>query len=308
MVLAKFETWLEMNLLLVDDGAALQKIVLEGPDGTVWGTWPREFPNLAQSITGMLGSLRDELPKGKHSAKLIALGSDGTQLSCYPMTVVGASDSAHEAAQNQLTAQRANAMFLANVEKAQAGMMTIMQHTSDMVSAVVEANRNLTADAERFKNERDEGRLRVLREEGKQRRLDEVAAKVLPLVELGLGLLSEFGAEWFQEREAKKAEAAKLRRQQDVAGLPSTAGQSGSVQSLDASATVGTDSRGPDDGETPSVEPVVTPDTGCDPQSRATGLDVSGCNPRNHGGIARRAGDPRGSATKRANREKVKRT
>lgn len=280
--MAKFETWLDMNLQLIDNGAALQKIVLEGPDGSVWGTWTREFPNLVQSITGMLGALRDELPKGKHSAKLLALGADGTQLSCYPMTVVGASDTAHEAAQNQLTAQRANAMFLANVEKAQAGMMTIMQHTAEMVTQVVEANRNLTADAERFKAERDEGRLRVLKEEGKQRRLDEVATKILPLVELGLGLMTEFAADWFRDREAKQA------------ALKS------SVQSAPALPTEGP-SNVEQTGTTTSAKPDLPPDSGSNTQPGTTGGDVQGRDARNGRSVAGGASNENRPATRRAN-------
>lgn len=279
--MAKFETWLEMNLQLVDNGAALQKIVLEGPDGSVWGTWTREFPNLVQSITGMLGALRDELPKGKHSAKLVALGSDGTQLSCYPMTVVGASDTAHEAAQNQLTAQRANAMFLANVEKAQAGMMTIMQHTAEMVTQVVEANRNLTADAERFKAERDEGRLRVLKEEGKQRRLDEVATKILPLVELGLGLMTEFAADWFRAREEKQAA---LKSMQSAPAL-STEGPSNVEQA----------------GTTTSAKPDLSPDSGSNTQPGTTGGDVPGRDARNGRSVAGGTSNENRPATRRAN-------
>lgn len=204
--MAKFETWLDMNLTLVDGGAVVTKVTLEGPDGTTWGTWSRDFPNLATSISGMLGSLREELPKGRHSAKLLAWADDGTQLSCFPITVTGSSEAAAEGAQNHLVAQRANALFLANVEKMQAGMMSMLAHTNEVASEIAEANRNLNADMERSRAERDEGRMRAIREEGRQRRLDQMADKFLPLIEIALGMLAERFADWA----SKQAEQAKL--------------------------------------------------------------------------------------------------
>lgn len=277
--MAKFETWLEMNLTLVDGGASAVKIVLEGPDGSAWGTWPREFPNLVQSIAGMLAALREELPRGRHAAKLIALSSDGMQLSCLPVTVTGASEQATNAAEQQLTAQRANALFLANVEKAQAGMMTILQHTSELVSQVVEANRNLTADAERSKQERDEGRIRLMREEGKQRRLDEVATKVLPIVELGLGLLTEFAAEWFQKREQRVGAGAQAKEKPEL----STAEAATEVHS-DHAETAGERERAP-----AGDEPAGAHHPGGNPQSERTQVASEGCPSGNVNGASERS-------------------
>lgn len=291
---SKFETWLDMNLQLVDNGAALSKVVLEGPDGNVWGTWPRDFPNMVQSITGMLGALRDELPKGKHAAKLLALAEDGSQLSCYPMTVIGSSSEAADAAQHSLTAQRANALFIANFEKAQAGMMTLLQHTGEMVAQVVEANRNLTEDAERTKRERDEGRLKLLREESKQRRLDEMSAKFLPMVEIGLGLVSQFAAEWFQEREErKKLEKDATAKLQVATGEPKSEVQLPNVPT----------------GTAASAESSIAPNIGSDSQSRAAGVTVQGRDAGDGNSLARRTSDesrpPKGRCSDRKGKHRT---
>jgi hypothetical protein len=207
--MAKFEMWLDMNMQLVDGGAALAKVVLEGPDGTTWGTWPRNFARLAESITGMLGALTAELPKGKHAAKLLAFAEDGTQLSCFPMTVVGASAEASEGAQQQLSWQRSNALYLANVEKLNHAILASMEHNSAIAAKIQAANTRLSEDAERTKAERDESRLKLMREEGVQRRLDAMAQQIMPLVPLGLELLTDYAQEWIAKRRDSRRLAEK---------------------------------------------------------------------------------------------------
>lgn len=261
--MAKFEIWLEMNLRTIDSGAATQKVTLEGPDGNTWGTWPRDFPEMSQSITGILAALREELPKGKHGAKLFAWAADGTQLSCFPLTLCGSSDAATEGAQNRLIAERANAMFLSNVEKQNAGMIAMMKHTADVAEHLIEANRALNADAERWKTEREESRIRILREEGKQQRLNELTNRIMPLVELALGVIAERAASLL-ENSQQKPQVGPVGTA-PTALPPSKATETTqptgvAVDSVDASGEQGT--------TTPSHEPDCPPDIGCNPPPR----------------------------------------
>jgi hypothetical protein len=267
----KFETWLDMTLALVDGGAAAVKITLEGPDGSTWGTWNREHTNLVASIAGMMAALREELPKGKHSAKLLAWASDGTQLSLFPVTLVGASDAATEGAQNQLVAQRANALFLSNVEKMQAGMMSMLTHTSDVAQQIAEANRNLSMDIEKSRIERDEGRIKALREEGKQRRLDQLTEKLMPMFELAVGVLAERAATWLETAEKSNGEK---QIQGASSGGANTSGQTSSGQSDSAR------------------------DLRCDPQSEEPRSNAPGCAGGDGGGAVGRSSGRNAAPTK----------
>lgn len=283
--MAKFEIWLDMNLKLVDGGAAVSKITLEGPDGTTWGTWTRDFPELVQSITAMLGALREELPKGRHCAKLFAWAADGTQLSVFPLTMTGASEAATEGAQTQLIQQRANALLLSNVEKSQAGMITLLEHTAHIAQQITEANRNLTADAQRSAIERDEGRLRVLREEGKQRRLDEMTQRIMPLVELALGVLAERAADWVAESQ-KKPQIGPVGKEPTALGpeAPPPA-QTSEVHSPNASGEQGTPAT--------SSESHLASDSGSDPQPEELAPDGQGCPIGSSRDLAERNGSAR---------------
>jgi hypothetical protein len=275
--MAKFEMWLDMNMQLVDNGAVLSKVVLEGPDGTVWGTWPRSFARLAESITGMIGALRDELPKGKHGAKLLALAEDGTQLSCFPLTVVGVSDTAVDQAQQQLSWQRSNALYLANVEKLNHAILASMEHNSQIAAKIMQANQRLSEDAERSKAERDDSRIRVLREEGAQKRLNEMAAQVLPLVPLGLELLTDFAQDWLLKRRTNR----QLSEADSSRAAPATKSEPSEVESADVERP----------GQpTTSDEPASDDHPGCDPQSEVAQAASPECSPGDCGSTTGRDG------------------
>ena len=267
--MAKFEIWLEMNLRTIDGGAAVSKVTLEGPDGTTWGTWPRDFPDMNQSIVGIMGALREELPKGKHSAKLLAWAADGTQLSVFPLTLCGASDAATESANNRLIAERANALFISNAEKSQQGLMAIVTHTADVAQHLVEANKALTAELERSAKEREESRIRVLREEGKQQRLNELATRVMPLLELALGFLAERGATWLENKDKKAPEVPSSVGAETTALPPTKTAETTQAPAVELDLR---DASG-EQGKTVSDESTGAPDTRCDPQSRESETD-----------------------------------
>lgn len=299
--MAKFELWLEMTLRTIDGGAAVQKVTLEGPDGNTWGTWPRDFPDMAQSITGILGALREELPKGRHSCKLLGWGADGTQLSFFPLTLTGSSEAATEGAQNRLIGERANAMFLANVERQNAGLIAMMKHTAEIAEHLIEANRTLTADAERSKQERDEARIRILKEEGKQQRLNAMTERIMPLLELGLGVFAERAAVWFENSQQKPQVAP-------VGNAPTTlpaAQHSETTQPARAEVESGDASGEQEDRPTTSLsdESNSAPNSGCDSPPGESEADGKG-RPDASGESAARRNGRKGSASGRSKERK----
>lgn len=136
--MARFDAWLEMQLRTVDDGAVCSQVILEGPDGTPWGTWSRSFPSMDASIEGLLASYSRELPRGKHACKLVAVSADKTQLGIFPMTISGASQEATESVQSQLIQQRLVALFIANAERSQKGLETMLTRTAELAEQMSE--------------------------------------------------------------------------------------------------------------------------------------------------------------------------
>lgn len=204
--MARFEVWLTTQRALIDSGAPCSKIVLEGPDGSVWGTWMASHPDLEQSIEGILGSLRNQLPKGKHAAKLVALATDGSQLSVFPLTIAGDNTDAAEGAQAQLHQQRANALLISNFERAFAGLGKMLNYSTEITNQQIEGNRRLLERLESVERRFSGDRIDEMREAGKQERLTAVVESLKPTLDIAMALASEFVAGWLQSKEnAKKA-------------------------------------------------------------------------------------------------------
>lgn len=225
--MARFDAWLDMQLRLVDDGAIVSTIVLEGPDGAPWGTWPRGFPALAESIEGIIGSLARELPRGKHACRLVSLSSDKAQLSAFPLVVVGGNSDASEATAQAMNQQRATALALANLERAQKGMDTLMIRTAELTEQVCKANDSLYRELDDLRRRTESQRTESAREQGKQDRLNALFERVAPLLDVAMGLASQWVADYIDsnqkttEKRLKSAEvdSVSVHAEQKVADL-----------------------------------------------------------------------------------------
>lgn len=127
MEAAQIEQWIADQLTLtVGEGEGVSRLVLvfrlEHSDGTAWGTWPRETPELAKRVSDTIATLAAELPTGRHTLKLIAIGKNNEAIAAVPHTVQGMSSAAKVAQSDQLTAAKATAMNVATAEQQLAAM------------------------------------------------------------------------------------------------------------------------------------------------------------------------------------------
>lgn len=263
--MARFDIWLETQKSLVNDGAACSKITLEGPDGTTWGTWTIGMANLEQSIEGILGSLRQQLPKGKHAAKLIASSSDGQQLSVMPLTIAGDSSEATEGAQQQLHAQRAQAIMISNFERGYATISKMLEHNAELTVRAIEGNNRLLERLESVEARKSDHVLAVVKEEGKQQRLGKLLEHVEPMLQVAMGLASEYAASWL-EKQSEKRELAKTEPKQAKAELPPVPPPS--LPAVQEEPTVAESSNDrPEGPATSSQKPIESRDSGSAAQS-----------------------------------------
>lgn len=281
-----------MQRQLVNDGAACSKIVLEGPDGTAWGTWSSNMANLEQSIEGILNTLREQLPKGKHGAKLISFATDGMQLSVLPLTLVGNSAEATESAQAQLQQQRANAILISNFERGYATISKMLEHNADLTVRAIDGNSRMLERLEAIENRTSQERLTELRERGKQDRLNKLLEQVAPMLEIGMGLASEYFAGWLDKQAKSREQLKSAGESQESKQLPQA--ESASPLACDAyRENHGSDAvqaaRGVTESthgrpEPPaSLEPVDPCDSRGTTQPGKPGSDDSGRIPRNGG-------------------------
>ena len=205
--MARYDAWLAMQRQLVDNGAAASTIVLEAPDGTRYGTWPIGFPNLEESIAGMIQSLNEGLPKGRHAARLTSFDSQQAQLSTLPVTVVGSSEAATEAAAGRVTQERANSIFISNAEKQIQISQKVIEHAGELLSSAMAANAAKDELIDRLIESTKKTNLELLEAQGRQERLGKMAEQLTPLLEVGVQFGAAFASDWLEAWQAKQRKA-----------------------------------------------------------------------------------------------------
>lgn len=281
--MARFDAWLTQQKTLVDSGAAVEKIVLEGPDGSPWGTWTLRFPNLEESIEGILATLREQLPRGKHPARLIAYAGDGSQVSLLPLTVVGASEQATEAERTQLNLQKSVALMIGNAEKQFDGLTKALEAATHREQLMTEQFSELLSQLSHLEEYSRETMRREAKEAAREERLAQMAEAVKPLISVGADFLGRFGAQWFQNQQALAAEKAREKSKLEANGAAPSAAIAPPAEPVVSSGN----------GEATSREPVEPCDSGA---AASTG------ELRSDGEVST-AGDGRGAA--RRNRRKT---
>lgn len=305
--MARYDAWLAMQRQLVDNGAAAATIVLEAPDGTRYGTWPIGFPDVEESIAGMIQSLNEALPKGRHSARLVSFDSQQAQLSTLPIVVVGSSDAATEAAQGRVTQERANAIFISNAEKQIAISAKVIAHAGELLSSAMAANAAKDDLIDKLIESTKQANLELLKAQGREERLGKMAEQLTPLLEVGVQFGAAFAADWLENWQAKQ-------RQRN--GTPEPPAVPPAVQRdlLAAAATEPTSPQAPSkppetvadlpgaEGPTPREQPASAHPVGRNSPPRESRANGEGRDPGN------RRSDSRGDRHKAADSEPKRRT
>jgi uncharacterized coiled-coil protein SlyX len=198
--MARFDVWLKLQRDLVDNGTVASTVVLEAPDQSRAATWPIGFRDLEESIAGMVQSLTESLPKGRHQCRLVSFDVNGVQLSMLPVVVVGASEAASEAAQGRVGQERANALFIGNAEKFIALQQQVIENASGMVAElhrVLEVkDRQLDQIIEATKTTQIE----LMKATGREERLAKLGMQFAPLLEVAVSFAAAYASDWFQKR------------------------------------------------------------------------------------------------------------
>lgn len=285
--MARFDAWVTLQRQLVDNGAAVEKIVLEGPDGTSWGQWPIGFPELIQSIEGILGSLRDQLSPGRHGVRLLALAADGSQISVFPHTIQGSGQAAGDVAQSHVTVQRAMALFISNAEKMQSVAAQALRASEEREERSVLQNAQLLDRLARIEDSSQASRIAEQREAQKQARFDQMTQSLAPLLSVGAEFMAAFAADWLQQRQASRNGAPTSDPPQVDGGKVASPG------ALPVAPAEGVAESTPNVGPIPAAigeQSAESRDTRTDTPSRAVQIAREGCPDRNRGGLSRRAG------------------
>lgn len=191
---AKYEAWLSERLSIVEDDPANRpiRIVLEGPSGEPWGSWPAKTEGLTEAIHRCVVSLGEELPKGTHAGKIIAYSDSGSILSTLPVNVSGKSIAASSQASEAVSLQRAMALAVANMQTISDVMKDQLERAAAREAELADSVMTLTNGLHEMLGKSVTYQIDIEKETGRQRRLDVMTEKLAPMLDLAAGLLGVY--------------------------------------------------------------------------------------------------------------------
>jgi hypothetical protein len=207
--------WLRMQAGEVrEDGGQATTIVLEGADGTTWGTWtnfgPSKVESVGEAIQGALRIFSEELPTGKHKVKLVALdGTEQRQFAVLPLTVAGRSSGAAAASTEALGMQRAVALSVQNFEAMTSGLRHENERLRERNDELMDSSHALMTKLLEVEGTMS-GLLRDDRREAlREARMSELWGEIKPMIEVGLALAADaVGTQWEAAKRKKLAAAS----------------------------------------------------------------------------------------------------
>jgi hypothetical protein len=208
--MSTLETWLRAQLGTVrEDGQATSTIQLEGPDGTTWGSWQAEngkAEELARAIVAAQRLIEEELPSGRHRGKAIAADGNGAQIALLPVTFTGRSSAAAAAATEARAMQQAVALMVQNAEAVTTGLRNENERLAARNADLLEQVSNLIEGTFRFQQGIASWNAEAEATKARTERMNALFAEAKPMIELGIGLVAEEAAAWFERlKEERKA-------------------------------------------------------------------------------------------------------
>lgn len=192
--MAKYEAWLDERLSIVEDDPANRpiRIVLEGPSGEAWGSWPAKTEGLKEAIHRCVVALGEELPKGTHSGKIIAYSDSGGCLSTLPVNVAGKSVASSTQGSEAVSLQRAMALAVANMQTISDVMKDQLERAASREADLADSVLTLTNGLHEMLGKSVTYQIDIEKEAGRQRRLDVMTEKLAPMLDLAAGLLGVY--------------------------------------------------------------------------------------------------------------------
>lgn len=233
--MSRYELWLGEQAKMVNDGAAVATIVLEDPEGSVAGTWPIGFKDLSSAVDGMLISLRESLPKGRHQFRLVAFDAAKNQLSFLPVVIVGASDAASDASRGRVDQERANALFIGNCEKMLGVQQRLIDSMAETQGQLLEAHAKTAGQLDELIELTRDEHTKILKAAAREERMGKLFEQFAPILQLGLTFAGEYGTRWLAQRmNGEQPSQAETPNSQGASQLASTSSHTAELTGTEA--------------------------------------------------------------------------
>jgi hypothetical protein len=189
---SRYERWLDEQSLIVTtpgDGSVVSpaKIILE-MEGEVWGTWQANAKDLAELVRTVVVRIGEELPKGQHGAKLLAIDSAGQTLAQHPLTIRGNSTASRHGTE-QMEMQRAMTILVGNLEAVSHSLTSQIELLSRQNQDLIGQNLSAISALQEVVSAKGTIQIDIQRQEARDARLAEIVRQVAPALDIGLTLI-----------------------------------------------------------------------------------------------------------------------
>jgi len=213
----RVENWINIQRKMVGpDAVSVSTVVLVGPDGDAWATWPIEYENLDQAVDDMIVTQGEERATGLYHCKLIGLDARGIQIALLPLRVNGKAPQALGAGAEQNALQRATSVALANAEQLLATQANHIEKISAIADSLLEDRTILVDEFNKAQSDNLDIQLRtqewVEQQQFKKEAWEFIKEKVAPALLPAIGVYSENVQK--ERAEAKRLEDEKTKRKQ----------------------------------------------------------------------------------------------
>jgi len=198
--MSKWENWVESQQRTVEaDGVKASIIKLEAPDGSTWGTWAAETEDLCSVINQAVDLLAEDLPKERHSCRLVSYDAKGEQLAIMPHNVTGHSQEAGKSTNRERAHAQATAVQLGNAEQVMGIQHRQLERLNLDTTQLFDDNLVLRQKLVELMTDTLAARTQEKIHEERVTLFRELAATAKPLLEVVIAMGAEFASYKFTE-------------------------------------------------------------------------------------------------------------
>jgi len=210
----RIETWIKSQQAMVGpDSVCVTRIVLVGPEGDSWGTWPLEMENIATEIDATIITQGEGRGSGVYACKLLGLDRTGGQLALLPIRVTGHQPNLVGTGAEANALQRATGVAVSSLEQVIMGQGNQIAKALETIESLMEDRTILLEEFNKQAAQNLDVELRRLEWERRVKREDEVFELFKEVVAPSLAGLANA---WAERQEEDRKERKRLAEQQQA--------------------------------------------------------------------------------------------
>ena len=210
---ARIENWIQAQRRMVGpDAVCVATVMLIGPDGDAWGTWPIDQEELTKEIQALIDVQGEERPSGVYPCKLVGLDEHKNQIALLPIRIHGRAAGAIGQGGEAISMQRATGLAVGTLEQVIMTQGNHVETLAKMNESLIEDRAILLEEFNKQQSVNLDVELRMREWERRMQREDMIVALVK---EYGGPAIVQFLNAWTENQEEERQRRKEQRALQE---------------------------------------------------------------------------------------------